>query len=179
MKTRRAVARIWAAVARTSTFLAAFLEAVARVADATSTRLRSGALRARSLSTGVPIGAELAGAGWAEPAALPVAAAPAAVQPPPIPAEARANHAPVATPADDESLWRERITRAKSEVEDWNTALAAAKRDVRPATSSSGDEWGAAIVAAKRRAALPRPRPRPSAAAPGAAPGRRAPTSTT
>jgi hypothetical protein len=136
VKSRNAAAQVWAAMARTETLLATFLERVARLAEATSKGLRTRAIRARALSTGIPVGADLAGEDWQRPAGLLAA-------PPPIPAAAR-----------DE--WSERIARAKADVEDWNAALAKAKRRLRSDSEAEAD-WGAALAAAKRRASLPSP----------------------
>jgi hypothetical protein len=134
VNSRNAAAQLWAAMARTETLLAAFLERVARLADATSQGLRSRAVRARALSTGIPVGADVAGEDWEPPAALLAA-------PPPIPAIAK-----------DE--WTERITRAKADVEAWNAALTDAKRRLRSDAEADAD-WGAALAAAKRRASVP------------------------
>jgi hypothetical protein len=140
VKTQKAVAQIWSAMARTETVLAAFLERVARLADATSTTLRSKAIRARALSRGVPVGAALAGEEWQQPALLPIAGAVAPGHPPPIPADA------IPRDAEEDRQWGERIARAKAAADDWNAVLAAAKERI-----GTEDEWGAAIVAAKRQ----------------------------
>lgn len=174
MKNRRVVDRIWSAVARAAIFLALSLERVSRGAARAAAALQVVGSRAWSRATGLPIGADVA-ADWVAPEPLPVAAAPAPVQPPPVPRDARPS-------VDEERQWEELIAQAKTDGsaarapagdDDWSKVIASAKRQAAPRAGGVGDEWGAAIAAAKKPERRRAPVPPPARSLPPRAPAGR------
>jgi hypothetical protein len=125
-------ARVCDALGATSAFLAAVLSFIAKRSERMATGLERSARWLRSKSSGIPIGVDVAGEEWEEPAFLPDAP-----EPPPIPPSAFFT---VKTPAQDE---------------EWAAAVAAAKLDAEheQEREPSEQEWEAALLAAKNTSA--------------------------
>jgi hypothetical protein len=143
------VIRTCAALSKTSAFLAAVMGFLARRSErmairyrAANSRLERGARWLNAKATGVPLGVDVAGDDWEEPALLPLA------EPPPIPPAAFFRVPP---PAQDE---------------EWATAILAAKTGT-PAPEPTEEDWEAALRAAKevKEATAPAPAARNAAEA--------------
>jgi hypothetical protein len=135
------VTRVCDALSRMSAFLAAVMGFLARFSERMSVRFRAangrferGARWLNAKATGVPLGVDVAGDEWEEPAILPVA------EPPPIPPAAFFT---VSAPAQDE---------------EWNAAISAAKQAT-PAPEPTQENWEAALLAAKRVHETPAAKP--------------------
>jgi len=165
------VARTCDALSRTSAFLAAVLSFIARRSERMATSLDRSARWLHAKATGIPLGVDVAGEEWEEPALLLLAP-----EPPPIPPAAFFT---VKAPEQDEE-WAAALAAAKQntpEPEVKQNAPAPQAKQKAPAPQAkqkapapqaepepSEEEWEAALLAAKKQHDAPAPKPAPKAA---------------
>lgn len=135
MNSREVIADAWGRAATAAQILARLFGFLSRTSDSARKSLETFAARARSRSTGVPLGVDLAPPDWLVIPDLPVARS---LGPPPLPAHVKTkNEGAVDAALDEERHWQALILKARSQ-------------EAGPADAAA-DEWASVIRAAKHR----------------------------